>query len=506
MLRGKGNGGTLTKGGVASGAVWSGVNTLVTKLATIAVTVVVVRIVSPRDFGVFAVALVVYTVVSAFSELGLSVCIARRDLEPREMAPVVMALSIASSVALSASMIAAADPLAAFLGAPEAASAVRVLSLSVLFSGLTTVPTALLTREFRQGRIFVATAVAFVPSNVVLVILALNGEGAMAFAWSRLTGQIVAGLAIIAMARRWYWPRWNRGAARTALALGVPLAGANLLNYTLLNADYAFIGNLLGPALLGIYSLAFNVASWSTSVLASAVNGVAMPAFSELTGDPEGLRVALGRWLRVAGLVAFPVAALSAVLAPDLVGVLYGDKWAGAAPVLAILSVYGGLFILTLLASNILVGTGRMGWVLGVQAIWLACLLLAVGLGVRTLGVIGAAYAHVGVIVLVILPVFMRALRTVVPRPEAIAVRALRRPLACALIAAGTTAAVGQLLPSGLLRLLGGGTVGVLVFVFTAWPAIVDSLPAAMADRLGPLSALGGSGGARRRSQFGGRS
>lgn len=469
---------------VARGALWSGINTLVTKLATIAVTVFVVRIVSPRDFGVFAVALVVYTVVSAFSELGLSACIARRDIDPEGMAPVVVVLSMASSVSLAATMALAARPLATALGAPDAAGAIRVLSLSVLFSCLTTVPTAMLTREFRQGRIFTATAVAFIPSNGLLVLLALNGDGAMAFAWSRVAGQLVAGAVLIASVRPWYWPRWDRATARRALAFGLPLAGANLLNYTLLNADYAFIGSLLGPALLGTYSLAFNVASWSTSVLGAAVNGVAMPAFSDLKQEPERLREAVSRWLGITGLVAFPVAALTAVLAPDLIHVLYGQKWAAAAPILSVLALYGAIFVVTLVASNLLVGTGRAGWVFIVQAVWLACLIPAVGLGVSGLGVMGAAYAHVVVIALVVVPVFSSALRRAIVQPWRTAASALGLPAAGALAAAVAALLVGLALPGGIPRLLGAGAAGSLAFVLTAWRAISPHLPAGLAVRL----------------------
>ena len=70
------------------------------------------------------------------------------------------------------------------------------------------------------------------------------------------------------MARRYrYKPGFSRAQARFVLAFGLPLAGANLLNFILLNADYAFVGRLLGPSRLGIYMLAFNAASWSTSLL-----------------------------------------------------------------------------------------------------------------------------------------------------------------------------------------------------------------------------------------------
>ncbi|AMM32160.1 Polysaccharide biosynthesis family protein [Sinomonas atrocyanea] len=480
---------------VARGALWSGLNTFATKLAGIAVTIVVLRIVSPRDFGVFAVALVVYTVVSSSSELGLSACIARRDLDPEDTAPVVVTLSIGSSLLLSSAMALGAGPLASALGAPEAAGAIRVLSLSVLLSCMTTVPTAMLTREFRQGRIFTATAASFVPANALLLVLALSGDGAMAFAWSRVAGQVVAGAVIIASVRPWYRPRWSRTAAARALSFGLPLAGANLINYILLNADYAFIGSLLGPVVLGVYSLAFNIASWSTSVLGAAINGVAMPAFSDVRGDPDRLQDAVSHWFAVTGLVAFPVSVLTALLAPDLVHVLYGDAWAAAAPILSVLAVYGALFVVALVASNLLVGTGHTVWVFLVQAVWLGSLVPTIVLGVQHFGVLGAAYAHVAVVLLVVVPAYGFALRRVLPQPWRLAVTALARPAAAAFAAGAAAALTALLLPGGLPRLLGAGAAGALVFLLVARRTIVRYLPARAVTRLRALK--GPIGGAR---------
>ncbi|MEO6309229.1 MAG: oligosaccharide flippase family protein [Leifsonia sp.] len=472
---------------LSHGATWSLINTLVTRVAGLAVTVVVVRIVSPHDFGVFTVAAVVYAIVSSFGELGLSACILRRDVDASIAAPVVTLLSMTSGVVLSVTMVLLAKPLATALGAPEADSAIRVLAISVFLSSLTTVSYALLARDFRQGRLFSATAIAFVPANALLVVLALHGDGAMAFAWSRVAAQVITGAVVIIAARPWYAPRWNRKQAAIVLRFGLPLAGANLLNYTLLNADFAFIGSLLGATLLGIYTLAFSVASWSTAALASTINGVAMPAFSALRSDPSLLRNTLARWSRLVALVAFPVAALTAVTSAEIVNVLYGDKWAASAPVLATLSIYGAVFVISLLLSNLLVGLGRTGRVFIIQAVWLLALLAAVWLGVTWMGVEGAAIAHVVVIVVIVVPTYLLALRPVMPSAAKLLARAIAGPLAAAVLAGCAAYLVMIPIDGSFLRLASGGCVGLLIYLIFALPMIRVFLPARVSNRLSPL-------------------
>ncbi|WP_166787744.1 oligosaccharide flippase family protein [Cryobacterium luteum] len=469
---------------LSHGVSWSFVNTLVTKIAGMIITIFVVRIVSPYDFGVFAVALVVYVIVSALCELGLSSCIARRDVELADAASVVTALSMLSSFTLATAMFFASAPIAAALGAPEAQTAIQILAIPILLSSFTAVSSAILVRDYRQGRLFAATAIAFIPSNAVLIILALHGDGALAFAWSRVVGVVIAGAVVISGTRPWYAPRWNSVQAARVLKFGLPLAGANFLNYMLLNADAAFIAALAGPALLGIYTLAFSIASWSTSILGGTINSVAMPAFSALRRDPEQLSAALLRWSRMLALAALPVSALTVALSAEIVEVLYGAKWSAAAPVLAILAVYGGIFVVTLLLSNLLVGIGRTGRVFLIQAVWLLALLPAIAAGVAVLGVLGAAIAHVVVIVVVVIPMYLWALKPVLDSVPLVLGRAVGAPVLAASLAAGTAYLAVASLEGHLLRLVVGGTLGLAVYLVAALPMMRSYLPAGVLARL----------------------
>lgn len=469
------------------GAIWSGVNTLLLKFASIAVMALVVRIVTPHQFGVFAVAMVVFAIVSSFGELGLSSCIARRDLDPDKIASTVSLLAIVSSLVLAIGMAVAAGPLATALGSAEAAGPIRILSIAVFLGGLFTVPGALLVREFRQRRLFMATAISFLPMNAVLVLLALNGDGATAFAWSRVVGQLISGLVMVASIERHYWPKMVLTEVVPVLKFGLPLAGANLVSYTLLNADYAIIGRFLGPSDLGIYMLAFTVASWSTSVLSSTINSVAMPAFSAMKKDSDGLRQMLGRAATVVALIAFPISAVTFVLAKDLIEVIYGSTWIEAAPILSVLVIYGGIFSFSLLLSNLLVGTGRAGVLFFVQLIWIAALLPLVAIGITHFGLLGAAYAHVVVIVVVVIPIYLWALHSSGFQVSKVLATSIARPLIAAVVAAGAAWGVASFFDASIWRILIGGLTAALVYLLGVLPVVRGLAPESVGGSLAKM-------------------
>ena len=120
---------------------WSSVNNIVLRLGNFAVGVLLARILAPSQFGVFAVALTVQTVLIAFAELGITSDLIRHgDIERR--APTVTTVATASTALLAGLMALTAAPVATLLGSHQATSTVQVMSLTLVLSGLSVVPNA----------------------------------------------------------------------------------------------------------------------------------------------------------------------------------------------------------------------------------------------------------------------------------------------------------------------------------------------------------------------------
>ncbi len=458
-------------------------SSLLLRLTGILITAVVAHILDPRDFGVFAVALTAYTIVSSIGELGVSSCLIRADLNIDSLAPTMASISMTTSVILAFVMTVFATPIAIALGSADAAGPIRVMALTVIIVGVFAVPSAQLVRDFKQDKIFLASVISFIPSTAALLLLAKSGSGAMAFAWSRVIGQLVSGFVVALSTSKTYWP----GAARSALSLlfrfGLPLAGANFVNYILLNVDYALIGHLVGAVALGTYLLAFNVASWPASLLGSVINNVSMPAFSRVKHDADLLKDSIVRALRALSLVIMPICSLPMVLARPLILTLYGDKWAASAEVLSILSLYGAVSIICSLFANILASLGRTRFLLGVQLIWLAFLFPAMIAGVNSDGIVGAAVAHIVIIVPIVLPSYLFALnRTTevrfIPLAKAI-MPALLASLAAALVAGFTAAQFTD----PLVQLISGAISGGFVYLIAIAPLGITLLNRGAANK-----------------------
>src|SRR3981081_1286602 len=183
---------------VRRGALWSVLSTVLLRLANVAVTAVVAHILAPRDFGIFTVALTAYMITTSLGELGVASCLVRADLDIDAMAPTMVTVSVTTSAIFAGAMAASAPHIAAALGSADGAGPVRVMALVLFISGLSAVPGAQLTRDFKQDKLFLANVISLVPSTAALLFLAKSGNGAMAFAWSRVIAQFIMGCVMVA--------------------------------------------------------------------------------------------------------------------------------------------------------------------------------------------------------------------------------------------------------------------------------------------------------------------
>ncbi len=458
---------------VRTSAMWSISTTILLRISSVGLTANVARLLSQYDFGVFAVATTVFTIVSAIGEFGVVSCLIRADLDIEALAPTLCLVSWVSSLVMAGLIFVFAEPIASSLGSAGGAGPVRVMALVVLIWGVAAVPTAQCIRDFKQNKIFLADVLAFVPSTAVLLFLAKHGDGAMAFAWSRVVGQLVSCLVVAFAAPRFYLPGVARSAFSVLYRFGLPIACANFVGYILQNVDYAFIGHLAGPVKLGTYVLAFNVSAWPTALLGGLLSSVSTSAFSRVKQDAARLMSAMADSVRAVMLISAPMCMLVMALSRPIVLTLYGGHWVAAATVLSVLSIYGLISIVGMLFSSMLAALGRSKSVLIVQLVWLAGLIPAMAIGVHKDGIVGAAISHIVIVVPIVLPCYLFAVKRATGVRLGQLAKAAFPSLAAAALAASLAWLTASQFDRASFQLLAGMAAGGLCYAVLTAPQLI---------------------------------
>jgi O-antigen/teichoic acid export membrane protein len=459
------------RGRVQRGVLWGAMNTAASRVVQFISTLIVARLLAPQDFGVLAVAIVVQTIALNTAELGATAALGRGDRDPDKIAPTVFTVALITSGILTLAMMLTAPWLAATFGNPDATGVIRVLSLTVALAGLASVPTAMVWREFMQRPRMVVDLSNLVVTLALVVPMALAGWGAMALAWSRVGGQLVATVGYWIISPRRYRPGFDRHEIRGIVRLGAPLALANVVAFATLNLDYVVVGRQLSAAALGLYLMAFNLASLPSTVVMALVRTVAVPAFGRLhkAGRLASQAGPVTGWVAT---VSFPVTAGLIALGLPLIVTLYGDRWSGAAVAMTGLALFGAARILTELFSDLCVGAGRTVGLLWVQVVWFVALAPAMLLGVHEWGIAGAGIAHAVVGFAVVVPIYLVLVRRGVGTPVSAVLGALRRPALGAVLAGVAAWAVARVVPGNLPALLLGGLTCLAVSAAVSWPLL----------------------------------
>jgi PST family polysaccharide transporter len=385
---------------------WSFANTAISKVGTLAIGVVLARVLGPEAFGTFAVAMVALLAVLSVNELGVSLAIVRWRDDPRAIAPTVATLSIAGSMLFFVAGVIAAPAFSAAMGSPEATPVVRWLLVAVLINGLVAVPAAALQREFQQRTRTVIDQVNTWLGAIVSVVLALLGCGAMSLAIGRLAGAGVSAIMFVVSSPVPFRLGWDRALAARLARFGLPLAGASIVVFLIGYVDQIVTGAVLGSVALGMYVLAGNLASWPVTMFSQPLRAVAPAAFARMQDDPRALGRSFGAVLRALVAVSVPVCFLIAGAAEPIVRLVYGQEWLPAAAALQWLALFAAVRIVFELSYDFLVVVHRTAWILGVQLVWLVVAAGAVWAGTRA-GIGGIALGQLLAGTVVVLPLYL---------------------------------------------------------------------------------------------------
>jgi O-antigen/teichoic acid export membrane protein len=432
-----GEGDAELNGAMRRGLKWSFASVAIARLAGVLSGIALARILVPDDYGVYAPALALVSILFGLNDLGLLLAIVRWKGDMQVAARTAHTLALAFSGVLYAACFAVAPWFSSVMGSPETAPVLRVMALTVFFDGFTTVSHGLLVRDFHQDR-YAKAEFASIPVGIGLSIgLALAGAGVWSLVVGYVAATIVSGILVYRFAPFHAGFGWSTPVARQLLSYGLPLALTSLVEYALLNADYLIVSRATDPATVGIYLLAFNVSNWPLTTITDAVRRVSIAGFAKLEDKLDSLQESFGRSLSTLLTAALPLLVAMALFAVPLIGFIYGDIWLPAAPVLRILVILSFARMAIGFIFDLLVGVGRTRATMWLKLAWLVVLIPALEVGVSANGIEGVAVAHALVSCLVALPLFAIAAQRIGGADMLGVLRRMVRPL---LAAAAVTA------------------------------------------------------------------
>ena len=314
-------------------------------------TLLIVRFLTPFDYGIMSIGLLLVGLADVFTEAGIGRALIQKEtLEPRDVDEG-FTLNLILAGVIYVCLFFLADPLAVYVfREPALPTFLRILALHVLLAPFMAVPLALLDRDLSMGKQSAIHVGAAVFQSCLVLVLAIAGMGYWSLVAGSLTRRFLEVLCYV-IGSGWR-PRLAPLSYRVRglVRFGIHVSLGTFLWYLYSNLDYAFVSRFSGQIELGFYALAFQLISLPAEKITANINKIAYPTFCRLQSDPVRFHDWFVRLLVLVGFIGMPVIVGMALVAPDGLVIVSGAKWADAVIPFQLLSlsglfrVYSGMF------------------------------------------------------------------------------------------------------------------------------------------------------------------
>lgn len=440
----------------ARGALWSFLDLGVGQALGAAVFLVLTRLITPEDLGVFTISVVIIGFARVLIALGFGEALIQCkfiDEDHRSSAfwgNVALGLAIAGVLALSSNFV------AILFHMPALAPVMRWMSLCPLIDSLAAIHLAVLRRNLSMAVFAARTFFGYSAGGAVAIALAWRGWGV----WALVAQQITLWSTITIVV--WFFSHW-RPRLRFSFTALKDLSGyacCNALSNLVMGLDdrigSLIIGSLFNAEIVGYYALGQRILHLIGMATLSSLEAVVLPVLSRMNDDRTLFNRTYISMVITATILWLPACWGFGIMAPELVPSVFGHKWLGAVPLIQVVTLAALVNGFTALTAHALGALGRPNWMTILSVVQLVITVPAYYLlGVR-FGILGAAFAWPLTWALVA-PLHLLAIRRFSALPLARLLRDYGKILGAAITMTISVFAVRAVMPDLVIELLVGG-------------------------------------------------
>ncbi|MEM6640654.1 MAG: lipopolysaccharide biosynthesis protein [Pseudomonadota bacterium] len=382
----------------ARGVIWMVLFKLAVRSLSLVSTLILVRLLSPEDFGLVAMAMVFIAILDTLSSFSFDVVLIANQDAGREEYDTAWTFNIIFKTASMLVLLALAYPAALYYDEPRVTVLMAVLAVGQFASGFINIGTVNFRKRMEFDKEFRYMFLSKVAGFLVTVPLAFILRNY----WALIIGQIVNQFAQVALSFGMdaYRPRFRLSAWRGLFNFSKWLIYCNICGAVRQRATELIIGRASGPRGLGFFNISLELSNTPTTELIAPINRAVFPAYARISNDLATLRTGYLKVISIISLIALPAALGIAATAPLIVPVALGEKWLPTIPLFVVLSFTGAVASLQTNIQSVYFALGRPKVLALIQTMNMLAVIAAVIPATRAAGIEGAALAFFGATVL----------------------------------------------------------------------------------------------------------
>lgn len=324
---------------VISSLLWKFLERCSVQLVSFIVSIVLARILTPKEYGVIALVLVFVNIAGVLVEGGLNTALIQKKNADLLDFSTIFYSSIGVALVFYGILYFSAPSIAIFYNNEELTNVVKVLSLSIFFYAINSVQKAYLTRNLLFKNLFYSSFGAILVSGFIGIFLAINGFGVWALVIQSITSQIATTVIM------WFTVKWRPTLEfswkrfRKLFDFGWKIFASNLLVNVFINIRSLIIGKVYNASALAYFDRGKQFPALIIENINTSVQAVIFPVLSSIQEDRGTVKAMVRRSIKSCAFIIFPLVVGLAIAAEPLVKILLTDKWLDAVPFIRIFCV-----------------------------------------------------------------------------------------------------------------------------------------------------------------------
>jgi teichuronic acid exporter len=339
--------------------IWDALGKFGGQIVSFGISIVLTRLLTPQEYGIMGMAMVVIMFAHVFLEMGFNRAIIQSNNITHEQLSTVFYLNGFIAIVLMGICYFVAAPLAIFYNQPMIKPVFRVISVSFLLNGLSLVPSALLYKRLHFKSNSLLTLTAAIISGIVGVTMAYNGYGVWSLVVQSLLNSFI-GLILYFISAKWF-PLFvfSSKSIKPLWSYGNRLFASGVLEALYTRLDTFIIGKIFSVGTLGFYSRAQSIDGTVRQFSSGIILGSLFPYIAKYQHDKAFLKQLYLKYCHILLLISVGVSGILFLTAKPLFTILFTSRWLYSAELYQLMCIAGFVYPISSLMCNVISGVGN---------------------------------------------------------------------------------------------------------------------------------------------------
>ncbi|MEK7502621.1 MAG: oligosaccharide flippase family protein [Patescibacteria group bacterium] len=375
------------------GASWLGAFKIFARTLSFLRIIIIARILSPSQFGVYGVATLVLALIEILTETGINIFLVQKKEHAENYLSTAWIVSILRGFLISLVIFSSSFFVAGFFKSQEVLPLLMLISLVPAIRGFINPSIVYFQKNLNFHKEFYYRSSVFLIETVISILCVIVLKDPIALIYGLIGGSIFEVIISFLFVKPRPDFKFKKQLFSEIISSGKWVTASGIFTYLFLNADNIVVGRVLGTASLGIYDMAYSIAILPISEVSDIVLRVTFPVYVRISEEKERLKKAYIKTTLLIAVLVLPVLFLFLVFPEQLILLFLGRQWTDAADILKVLAIFAVISTIGSTSSAVFYAVKKQKYVTIISAISFVVMITSIIPLISAFGLVGAGIA-----------------------------------------------------------------------------------------------------------------